>query len=177
MFGGRWQTLYLLGIPYLLTLILVGGDLRAQDASTGALPGTVVDAQGVAITAADIVAIRVDTGIRYHSATDSEGRFKLDLLPPGEYSARAEAEGMLPQNSPPIRVEIGAATQLAFKLVVAGGKETVTVSDAPPLVETQPSAVSARGSLWRLRRGAHRHRDRAARDAGGVTSSHGYDAG
>ena len=143
MFGGRGQTLYLLGIPYLLTLILVGGDLQAQDASTGALRGTVMDAQGAAITAADIVAIRADTGIRYHSATDSEGRFKLDLLPPGEYSARAEAEGMLPQNSPSIRVETGAATELAFKLVVAGGKETVTVSDAPPLVETQPSAVSA----------------------------------
>src|SRR5438128_7902974 len=143
MFGGRGQTLYLLGIPYLLTLILVGGDLQAQDASTGALRGTVVDAQGAAITGADIVAIRADTGIRYHGATDSEGRFKLDLLPPGEYSARAEAEGMLPQNSPSIRVETGAATELAFKLVVAGGKETVTVSEAPPLVETQPSAVSA----------------------------------
>ncbi len=144
MFGGRTrQTPYLLGIPYLLTLILLGGGLRAQDASTGALRGTVVDAQGAAITAADIVAIRVDTGIRYHSATDTEGRFKLDLLPPGEYSARAEAEGMLPQNSPLVRVEIGAATELAFKLAVAGGKETVTVSDAPQLVETQPSAVSA----------------------------------
>src|SRR5436309_3045855 len=143
MFGGRQQTLYLLGIPYLLTLILVGGDVQAQDASTGALRGTVMDAQGAAITAADIVAIRADTGIRYHDATDSEGRFKLDLLPPGEYSARAEAEGMLPQNSPSIRVETGAATELAFKLVVAGGKETVTVSDAAPRVETQPSAVSA----------------------------------
>jgi hypothetical protein len=65
------------------------------------------------------------------------------MLPPGEYSARAEAEGMLPQNSPPIRVEVGGTTALAFKLAVAGGKETLTVSDAPPLVETQPSAVSA----------------------------------
>jgi hypothetical protein len=64
MFGGSGQTLYLLGIPYLLTLILVGGDLQAQDASTGALRGTVVDAQGAAITPADIVAIRTDTGIR-----------------------------------------------------------------------------------------------------------------
>ncbi len=143
MFSGRRQTPHLLGIPYLLTLILAGGVLRAQDASTGALRGTVVDAQGAAITAADIVAIRVDTGIRYHGATGADGRFKLDMLPPGEYSARAEAEGMLSQNSPVIRVEVGGATELAFKLAVAGGKETVTVSDAPPLVETQPSAVSA----------------------------------
>ena len=46
-----------------------------QDASTGALRGVVLDAQGAAITNADIVAIRVETGIRYHSATDSAGRF------------------------------------------------------------------------------------------------------
>ncbi len=144
MFSGETrQTLYFLGLPYLLSLILFGGSVCAQDASTGALRGTVVDAQGAAITAADIVAIRVDTGIRYHGATDSEGRFILDLLPPGEYSARAEAEGMLPQDSPHVRVEVGAATELAFKLAVAGGKEIVTVSGVPQLVETQPSAVSA----------------------------------
>jgi Carboxypeptidase regulatory-like domain/TonB dependent receptor len=144
MFVGRArQTLYLLGLPYLLNLILLGGNARAQDASTGALRGTVVDAQGAAVTTADIMAIRVDTGTRYHGATDAEGRFVLDLLPPGEYSARAEAEGMLPQNSPRVRVELGAATELAFKLVVAGGKEIVAVTDAPQLVETQPSAVSA----------------------------------
>jgi len=137
MFGGRRRTLSLLSIPYLLALILTGGFLWAQDASTGALRGTVLDAQGAAITAADIVAIRVDTGIRYHGATNAEGRFKLDLLPPGEYSTRAEAEGMLPQNSPVVRVEVGAATELSFKLAVAGAKESLTVSGAPPLVETQ----------------------------------------
>jgi len=144
MLGGRTrQILYLPVIPYLLSLIFLGSGARAQDASTGALRGTVVDSQGAAITAADVVAIRVDTGIRYHGATNAEGWFTLDLLPPGEYSARAEAEGMLPQNSPRVRVDVGAATELAFKLVVAGGKEMLTVSDAPQLIETQPSAVSA----------------------------------
>ncbi len=143
MSGGRRGILSLLNLSYLLTLIIAGGVLWAQDASTGALRGTVVDAQGAVITGADIVAIRVDTGIRYHGATDSEGRFKLDLLPPGEYSARAEAERMLPQNSPVVRVEVGAATELSFKLAVAGTRESLTVSDAPPLVETQPSAISA----------------------------------
>ncbi|PYX28412.1 MAG: hypothetical protein DMG80_16720 [Acidobacteria bacterium] len=143
MSGGNRHTVFSSLISVLLTLILVGGVLRAQDASTGALRGTVVDAQGVAITAADVIVIRLDTGIRFHGATGSDGRFKLDLLPPGEYSARAEAEGMLPQNSPPVRVEVGGTTELAFKLAVAGAKEMLTVSDAPALVETQPSAVSA----------------------------------
>src|SRR6202163_4828599 len=126
----------------LFQLVLVASVAWGQDASTGALRGVVLDAQGAAITTAAIGAIRVNTGIRYHSATDSAGRFAVDLLPPGEYSARAEAEGMSPQISPVIRVEIGAATQLTFKLKVAGPKEMITVADAPRM-EMNPSSVSA----------------------------------
>jgi hypothetical protein len=127
----------------LLIIILIGCLAWAQDASTGALRGVVLDAQGAAITNADIVAIRVETGIRYFAATDSSGRFVVDLLPPGQYSARAEVEGMSPEISPLIRVEIGVAAQLTFKLKVAGPKETITVSGAPRIVEANPSSVSA----------------------------------
>ncbi len=117
--------------------------LQAQDSATGALQGVVLDAHGARVTAADIVAIQVETGIRYHTATDSAGRFVLDLLPPGEYSARAEAEGMSPQISPTLPVNVGGVTQLTFRLTVAGVKETVTVSEPAPTVETNPTAVSA----------------------------------
>src|SRR5271165_1491107 len=81
---------------FLLPLILGLTVAWAQDASTGALRGSVADAQGVAVTNADIVAICVETGVRYHTATDISGRFVVDLLPPGNYSLRAEAEGMSP---------------------------------------------------------------------------------
>jgi hypothetical protein len=67
----------------------------------------------------------------------------VDLLPPGQYSARAEAEGMSPEISPVIRVEIGAAALVTFKLKVAGPKETISVSDAPRLMDMNPSSVSA----------------------------------
>ncbi|MFY9676820.1 MAG: TonB-dependent receptor [Terriglobales bacterium] len=126
-----------------LTVVLSASLAWAQDASTGALRGSVVDAQGAAVTNADVVAISVETGMRYHTGTDSSGRFVVDLLPPGKYSARAEAEGMSPQVSPVIRVEMGEAEILIFKLMVAGPKETVTVSAAPPLVETTPTGPSA----------------------------------
>jgi hypothetical protein len=127
----------------LLTLVLGVTMAWAQDASTGALRGTVLDAQGKAMTNADIVAICVETGVRYHTATDAAGRFVVDLLPPGNYSTRAEAEGMSPEISPVIKVEVGATRQLAFKLAVAGPKETVTVSGAPSTVDTSPTGASA----------------------------------
>jgi hypothetical protein len=116
----RFFTLsFFLIFPVQLIFLITTG-AWAQDASTGAVRGIILDAQGAVVTNADIVAIRVNTGIRYHAATDSAGRFVVDLLPPGEYSARAEAEGMSPQVSPVIRVDAGAATVLSFKLKVQG---------------------------------------------------------
>ncbi len=116
--------------------------LAAQDASTGALSGTVIDPDGGRIAAASIVVVNAATGLRYSASTDQEGRFVIQLLPPGDYSARAEAPGMSPELSPKIHVDVGGSTELEFRLRVAGSKETVNVSDTPPLVETQPSAVS-----------------------------------
>src|SRR4051794_24061171 len=115
----------------------------AQDASTGAIRGVVSDISGGRIPNASVIFVDTATGFRYSATTDGDGRFILDLLPPGEYSGRAMASGMSPQMAEHLRVEVGGAVQMEFKLVVAGGKETVTVSGEPPLVETQPSAVSA----------------------------------
>ena len=126
-----------------LILIFIACEVWGQDASTGALRGVVLDSQGAVISNADIVAIRVETGIRYYAATDSAGRFVVDLLPPGQYSARAEVEGMSPELSPVIRVEIGVAAQLTFKLKVAGPKEAITVTEVPRMAESNPSSVSA----------------------------------
>src|SRR5712692_1152375 len=125
----------------ILFLVIVSVAI-AQDASTGALAGMVLDPDGGRIAAAGIVAVNDATGLRYSASTDQEGRFVIQLLPPGDYSARAEAPGMSPELSPKIHVDVGGSTELEFRLRVAGSKETVNVSDTPPLVETQPSAVS-----------------------------------
>jgi hypothetical protein len=56
---------------------------------------------------------------------------------------RAEIKGMSPQVTPSIHVDVGGVVELQFRLALAGASETVTVSGAPPLVETVPSSVSA----------------------------------
>jgi hypothetical protein len=115
----------------------------AQDASTGAISGSVTDSSGSFIAGASIAAADVATGRRYSATSDEQGHFVVEFIPPGDYSARAEFPGMSPQVAPQLHVELGATTELVFKLSVAGARETVTVSDAPPLVETQPTAITS----------------------------------
>jgi len=129
---------FLIALTLLLTSMVAG-----QDASTGAVKGTVVDATGGAIPDATVVLMNAETGFRYPISTDTQGRFAFEMLPPGDYTARATATGMSAQVTPRLQVAVGGLTELQFKLNVAGAKETVTVSGAPPTVDTQATAVSS----------------------------------
>src|SRR6202162_1684217 len=115
----------------------------AQDASTGAIRGTVSDSSGRRIVDASIAVVDDAQGFRYFVTSDSEGQFVFELLPPGEYSARAVAPDMSPQLTPKLHVSVGATLELEFILQVGGAKEQITVSSEPPLVETQSNAVSS----------------------------------
>src|SRR5712691_6238103 len=55
--------------------------LAAQDASTGALSGTVIDPDGGRIAAASIVVVNAATGLRYSASTDP-GRSLCDSVTP-----------------------------------------------------------------------------------------------
>ena len=139
------RTFFLFAFVLLIIVILIvlmPLCLRAQDSATGAIRGTVVDASGGRIVHASIVVVNTSTNARYSTATDATGRFVLELLPPGDYSARVLAEGMSPEVTPQLHVDVGGTAELEFKLKIAGAQENVTVSASPGAVETKPSAVS-----------------------------------
>ena len=143
MFWTRSLSVRILIFLLIVALLIVApAPLAAQDSATGAIRGMVLDSSGSRIAKASIVIVSTATGRRCESTSDSEGRFAIDLLPPGEYSARVVAQGMSPQVSPPLHVEVGGAVELEFHLTVAGAHENVTVSGAPALVETKSSTVS-----------------------------------
>jgi len=126
-----------------LLLFLCAISAFAQDASTGAIRGTVSDSSGRRIVDASIALVDEAQGFRYFVTSDSEGQFVFELLPPGEYSARAVAPDMSPQLTPKLHVDVGATTGIEFKLQVGGAKEMVTVTGEQPMVETETKAVSS----------------------------------
>src|SRR3984885_2057748 len=125
----------------LLSPLAMPACLAPQDA-TGSIRGTVLDSSGSRIARASIAIVNTATGKLYTAISDAEGVFALDLLPPGDYSARVVADGMSPQITPQLHVDVGAIENLEFRLAIAGAHENVTVSAAPSLVETNSSAVS-----------------------------------
>ena len=125
-----------------VALIFFSALLVAQDSSTGSIHGTVSDSTGGRVAQASVVIVSQSTGNRWEATSDAEGRFAFDQLPPGDYTARAVARGMSPQITPQLHIDVGAVSDLNFRLSVAGARENVTVSAEPNAVETKPAAVS-----------------------------------
>jgi carboxypeptidase family protein len=65
-----WRTV----LSCLLLMLLVAAAL-GQDASTGAIRGTVTDSSGGRVEWASVVVVNSGTGLRYSTASDSAGRF------------------------------------------------------------------------------------------------------
>lgn len=133
------------GFVCLLTvaLLLGSGASWAQDGSTGAIRGVTVDASGGRVAGAQVTVTHVATSVARQTSTDSDGRFAVELVPPGDYSIRVEAPGMAPLVRTAVHVDVGGAVELEFALKVAGPGETVNVPGEAPLVETQSSEVSS----------------------------------
>jgi hypothetical protein len=129
-------------VAIVLGCLLFNVRVLSQDASTGAIRGTVLDPDGCPIAQATVAIISPASGMSRSALTDGEGHFAIELLPPGDYSGRAEIKGMSPQETPQVHVDVGGTVELSFRLSLAGASESVTVSGAPPLVETLPSSVS-----------------------------------
>jgi hypothetical protein len=91
----------------LIIVSCIPAQLTGQDSATGSLRGTVLDPTGARVPQASIVVVNTGTGAQYTATSSSDGHFALELLPPGDYSARVEAQGMSPQLTPPLQVDIG----------------------------------------------------------------------
>tara|TARA_R110002096_G_scaffold408075_3_gene607044 strand:+ start:18411 stop:21779 length:3369 start_codon:yes stop_codon:yes gene_type:complete len=101
--------------------------VHAQDSTTGAITGTVKDkATGELLAGVTVVITSVERKNNYNAITSEGGRFKVDSLPPGNYSVLLIYGDTKSKMS--VRVNIGKSQQLFPKLDLTQlGGETVTI--------------------------------------------------
>ena len=119
-------------------VLLVPGAVRAQDSNSATITGVVRDASGgvlpgVTVEAASPVLIE---RVRV-AATDSEGRFRIINLRPGEYAVTFTLVGFRTLRREGIQLTTGFTATVNGDLSVGGLEETITVSGAAPLVDVQ----------------------------------------
>ena len=118
----------------------VSNDVYAQSA-TATLSGVVIDENGAVISGANIAVISITQGFQRTADTNDEGSFVVSLLPPGNYTVKAEHEGFTPAEFRDVVLNVN--DQRTIKITLKVGKlasQTVNVLDSPALLD-ESSAV------------------------------------
>lgn len=111
----------------------------------GAIVGTITDPNGAVVQNAKVTATNLATNNSQEATTRSDGTYTIPALEPGNYSLKVEAQGFQPASVVDVKVETNARQAVDVALTVgAVSGEVVTVTAAPPLVETE---TSVRGDL------------------------------
>ncbi|MGH9928897.1 MAG: TonB-dependent receptor [Pyrinomonadaceae bacterium] len=123
-------------------LVFAVSAFAQSQATTGNIEGRVVDPNGAAVPGATVTATNQQTGFEKTATSDSEGNYRVILLPPGPYTVRTTGQGFSQTELRDVTVTVGSKTPLDLNLSVGGASGSVTVTSEPPVVETSRTSVA-----------------------------------
>jgi hypothetical protein len=130
-----------LGRLALLSLLSFGCALAQRDLST--LAGTVTDTSGGVIANAAVKIVDEATGLSYETLTNNSGEFVRPALRPSKYTVTVTAPGFKKAEQKGIQLTAGERTGVQLTLTVGDVGQTVEVTAAAPLLQTETTNVGA----------------------------------
>lgn len=112
--------------------------LSAQFESASVL-GTVKDKNGGTIQGAHITLTNTETGLAASTTTNESGGYEFPAVRIGIYTVEAEMAGFSKSAVENVAVRVSSRQRVDFELNVGPVSETVEVSAAPPLIQTDSS--------------------------------------
>lgn len=117
-----------------------GTRLTAQD-TTATILGSVSDPSGAAVGNADVTVTNTQTNIAVDTKTTESGAYTVPNLIPGTYSITIKVQGFQTISIPNVTVAAGDRRRADAALVVGAVSETVEISTAAPILQTDASSV------------------------------------
>jgi outer membrane receptor protein involved in Fe transport len=128
----------------LLALAFEGAPQGHAQAVWGSITGYVTDASGAAVPQATVTVTAEDTGIETTVQGDTAGFYNATHLNPGQYSVSVRMPGFSGFVREHVLLQVGASVRVDCPLKVGSASETVTVTAAPPILNTEKTDVNAR---------------------------------
>jgi len=116
-----------------------------SQANYGRILGIVTDTTGGVISGAMVTIIDTQRGVARTLMTDQAGEYNAPTLIPGAYIVRVEANGFKKLERQNVVVEVGKDVRVDVTVQPGEQNQTVTVTEAIPLVETTNATLG--GSL------------------------------
>jgi hypothetical protein len=124
-----------------LALLVCSLPATAQTAGEGSLEGTVVDSTGAVVPGATITLTSKSTGIQNVRTATSAGFFNISPVLPGNYTVKVEAPGFQTLVQDNVVVDALQTRTIAPVLAVGAATQTVTVTGAPPVLDTADATI------------------------------------
>lgn len=115
--------------------------VAAAQTETGAIIGTVTDAQGAVVANAVVTVTDLGSNVSQTYRTNQEGYYEAPFLKPGSYSVSATAEGFSTAINNNVIVSVTSRVRVDLPLQAGNVRERVEVSDATPLVQTENASI------------------------------------
>lgn len=131
-----YQSIFLLGVVLLWTF-----SANAQ-VTTADVVGIVHDPTGAVIANARVSVTNLGTGVTRTAETSAGGDFVINLLPPGTYSVKVEAASFKTFTVTTVTLASGDRTRVDANMQTGQASETVEVTAATPLLQTDTSTLS-----------------------------------
>ena len=129
-------------LAVLLLCFLCGNNALHAQAVSGTIVGTVTDANGAVVSNAQIIIILPGQSAQHASVTNESGNFSEPNLPPGIYSVTVISQGFKKEVRENIVLNTNTTTRVDFTLDTGSVTETVTVTTAPPALQTDRADIS-----------------------------------
>jgi hypothetical protein len=127
--------------PLLMALFLSLPAARAQFLDQGGLTGAIQDPSGAAIPGAEVTLTNPETSFTQTTKSNGSGVYVFSPLKIGTYIITVKAQGFEQTTQKSIPVNIGQRTSVNITLKPGAVTESVTVTDAPPILQTQDSST------------------------------------
>jgi hypothetical protein len=126
-----------------LILLMVSTALVGWSQTVNAtLLGTVTDASGASVPNAKVTITETNTGVAHTLQSNESGNYILPNVPPGMYSVDVEASGFKKESRRDVSVQVDTSTRVDVQLQPGSISETVEVSGAPPVLQTDTATTS-----------------------------------
>ncbi|MDE1177516.1 MAG: TonB-dependent receptor [Edaphobacter sp.] len=130
-------------IAFPLMILLLSATFSFGQLTTSDILGTVTDSSGAELPNATVTLRNLGTNNIRTTKTNGSGDFSFNLLPPGHYSVRVEANGFKTATTESLSVEAGDRARADTRLTIGASTETISVEAQTPLLQADSATVSS----------------------------------
>ncbi len=126
-----------------LSLLLLSERQTFAQVDEGTITGVVADQTGAVVPGAQVTLLNTDIGLALQSRTNGAGVYTFSPVRIGQYHVTVAAPGFATTTQTNVTLTVNQTLQINIALKPGTATQTVEVTSAPPLLQTEQSSVGA----------------------------------